>query len=52
MGHADIDTTVRYVHHVSKHDTSQRFSERRPRVSTARPTGLAARRSAGERQAE
>jgi hypothetical protein len=25
MGHADIDTTMRYVHHVPKHDAAQRL---------------------------
>jgi integrase len=27
MGHADIKTTMRYVHHVPKHDAAKRFSE-------------------------
>jgi integrase len=26
MGHADIKTTMRYVHHVPKHDAAERFS--------------------------
>jgi hypothetical protein len=26
MGHADIKTTMRYVHHVPKHDPAERFS--------------------------
>ena len=25
MGHADIQTTMRYVHHVPKHDAAQRL---------------------------
>jgi integrase len=27
MGHADIQTTMRYLHHVPKHDAAQRFNE-------------------------
>jgi integrase len=27
MGHADIQTTMRYAHHVPKHDAARRFSE-------------------------
>ena len=27
MGHADVKTTMRYVHHVPKHDAAARFSE-------------------------
>jgi integrase len=27
MGHADVKTTMRYVHHVPKHDAAQRFSQ-------------------------
>jgi hypothetical protein len=27
MGHADIKTTMRYVHHVPKHDAADRFSK-------------------------
>lgn len=27
MGHADIKTTMRYVHHVPKHDAAERFSQ-------------------------
>ena len=26
MGHADIATTMRYVHHVPKHDAAERLS--------------------------
>ncbi|HEX6652153.1 MAG TPA: hypothetical protein VF072_05375 [Thermoleophilaceae bacterium] len=26
MGHADIKATMRYVHHVPKHDAAERFS--------------------------
>jgi integrase len=26
MGHSDINTTMRYVHHVPKHDAAERFS--------------------------
>ena len=27
MGHADIQTTMRYLHHVPKHDAARRFNE-------------------------
>ena len=27
MGHADIQTTMRYVHHVPKRDAARRFTE-------------------------
>ena len=27
MGHADIQTTMRYLHHVPKHDAAARFTE-------------------------
>jgi integrase len=26
LGHADVKTTMRYVHHVPKHDAAERFS--------------------------
>jgi hypothetical protein len=27
MGHADIQTTMRYLHHVPKHDAAARFTD-------------------------
>jgi len=39
MGHADIQTTQRYLHHVPKHDAARRFTEslEREKASTQRP---------------
>ena len=35
MGHADIATTMIYVHHVPQHDAADRLSARLARASTA-----------------
>jgi integrase len=51
MGHSDIKTTMRYAHHVPKHDAAQRFTaaiERQRSVSPAvsRTAGNSAKLSA------
>ena len=35
MGHADIATTMIYVHHVPQHDAADRLSRRLAKASTA-----------------
>jgi integrase len=35
MGHADIATTMIYVHHVPQHDAADRLSQRLAKASTA-----------------